>query len=81
MRALYQKYYKERKRGFTDQEFREECDSAVGVRCLSCFEYASTVKDIDYPKYLAMRVSTSMWRQKSSPVHFWALLRNWKMAT
>ena len=53
MRALYRKYYKERKRGFTDQEFREECDSAAGVPLSELFEYASTVKDIDYPKYFA----------------------------
>jgi predicted metalloprotease with PDZ domain len=51
MRALYQKYYKERKRGFTDQEFREECDSAAGTPLSEVFEYATTVKDIDYQKY------------------------------
>ena len=51
MRALYQKYYKERKRGFTDQEFREECDSAAGTPLSEVFEYANTVKDIDYRKY------------------------------
>jgi predicted metalloprotease with PDZ domain len=53
MRALYQKYYKERKRGFTDEEFREECESAAAVPLAEVFEYATTVKDIDYPKYLA----------------------------
>ena len=53
MRALYQKYYKERKRGFTDQEFREECDSAAGIPLPEVFEYATTVANIDYRKYLA----------------------------
>lgn len=53
MRALYQKYYKERKRGFTDEEFREECDSAAGVALPEIFEYATTVADIDYRKYFA----------------------------
>jgi predicted metalloprotease with PDZ domain len=53
MRALYQKYYKERKRGFTDQEFREECDSAAGIPLSEVFEYATTVRDIDYRKYFA----------------------------
>jgi predicted metalloprotease with PDZ domain len=53
MRALYQKYYKERKRGFTDEEFREECDSAAGVPLTEVFEYATTVADIDYRKYFA----------------------------
>lgn len=51
MRALYRKYYKERQRGFTDQEFREECDSGAGVPLSEFFEYALTVKDIDYAKY------------------------------
>jgi predicted metalloprotease with PDZ domain len=50
---LYRKYYKERKRGFTDQEFREECDSAAGVPLSEVFEYATTVAGIDYPKYFA----------------------------
>lgn len=53
MRALYRKYFKERKRGFTDEEFREECDSAAGTPLSEVFEYASTVKDIDYQKYLS----------------------------
>ena len=53
MRALYQKYYKERKRGFTDEEFREECESAAGFSLPEIFEYAATTKEIDYPKYFA----------------------------
>ena len=31
MRALYQTYYKERRRGFTDLEFRETCERTAGV--------------------------------------------------
>jgi predicted metalloprotease with PDZ domain len=53
MRTLYQKYYKEKKRGFTDEEFRKVCESAAGCPLPEIFDYASTVKDIDYPKYLA----------------------------
>jgi len=54
MRALYQQYYKERKRGFTDKEFRGVCESVAGGSLSEIFDvYASTVKDIDYPKYLA----------------------------
>jgi len=53
MQVLYQKYYKEKKRGFTDEEFREVCESVAGCPLPEIFEYASTVKDIDYPKYLA----------------------------
>lgn len=54
MRTLYQRFYKEKKRGFTDQEFREVCESAAGVPLPEIFDvYAPTVKDIDYPKYFA----------------------------
>jgi predicted metalloprotease with PDZ domain len=53
MRTLYQKFYKEKKRGFTDQEFRQVCESTAGCPLADIFEYASTVKDIDYPKYFA----------------------------
>lgn len=53
MRALYQTYYKERRRGFTDLEFRETCERTAGAPLDEIFDYASTVKEIDYPKYLA----------------------------
>lgn len=53
MRFLYQTYDQQKKRGFTDQEFRRACEDAAGVPLPEVFEYASTVKDIDYPKYLA----------------------------
>jgi predicted metalloprotease with PDZ domain len=52
MRTLYRKFYKEKKRGFTDGEFREVCQSTAGCDLSEVFDYASTVKDIDYPKYL-----------------------------
>jgi predicted metalloprotease with PDZ domain len=76
MRTLYRTYYKEKKRGFTDEEFRQACEraaggaaagatqvavgagrsttaeSAAGGSLAEVFEYASTVKDIDYAKYL-----------------------------
>jgi len=53
MRTLYGVYYKEKKRGFTDGEFRAVCEGLSGTSLAEIFEYASTVKDIDYPKYLA----------------------------
>jgi len=53
MRTLYRVYYKEKKRGFTDEEFRAVCEGMSGSSLAEIFEYASTVKDIDYPKYLA----------------------------
>jgi len=52
MRALYQQYYREKKRGFTDDEFREICEKVAGTALPEIFEYASTVKEIDYAKYL-----------------------------
>jgi predicted metalloprotease with PDZ domain len=54
MRGLYNKYFRELKRGFTDEEFRTMCEQTAGVSLSEIFEYASTVKKIDYPKYLAL---------------------------
>jgi predicted metalloprotease with PDZ domain len=53
MRLLYYKYYKKLNRGFTEQEFRNECEKMAGVLLTEVFEYASTVKPPDYPKYFA----------------------------
>jgi predicted metalloprotease with PDZ domain len=54
MRALYRKYYQGKKRGFTDAEFREECESAAGRPLTEVFEYTSSSKDVDYAKYFAL---------------------------
>jgi predicted metalloprotease with PDZ domain len=53
MRTLYRQFYKEKKRGFTDEEFRQVCERTAGAPLADLFEYASTVKDVDYAKYLA----------------------------
>jgi predicted metalloprotease with PDZ domain len=54
MRTLYQQFYKGKKRGFTDTEFREVSENAAGGPLSEIFDvYAATVKDIDYPRYLA----------------------------
>ena len=54
MRTLYGKFHKEKKRGFTDREFREVCEEAAGCGLSEIFDdYAATVKEIDYPKYFA----------------------------
>lgn len=53
MRILYNKYYKDLKRGFTDKEFRETCEKVSGCSLQELFEYASTTKEIDYNKYFA----------------------------
>jgi len=53
MRLLYYKYYKQLKRGFREKEFRMECEKMAGMPLPELFEYASTVKPPDYPKYFA----------------------------
>ena len=53
MRELYQVYYKDKKRGFKDQEFREVCEKAAGTSLDEIFDlYIPTIHDIDYSKYL-----------------------------
>jgi len=53
MRALYRKYFLEKGRGFSDAEFRAECESAAGAGLGEVFDYASTTADADYGKYFA----------------------------
>jgi predicted metalloprotease with PDZ domain len=53
MRNLYQKYYKQLNRGWTDEEFQKECEAVAGAPLDEAFQYANTTKEIDYPKYLA----------------------------
>ena len=52
MRTLYRKYFKEEKRGWTDDEFQQVCEDTAGVPLQEIFDYASTTKDVDYDKYL-----------------------------
>jgi len=52
MQTLYQKYYKQLKRGWTDEEFRAVCESVAGASLNEIFDYASTTEDIDYNRYL-----------------------------
>ena len=52
MRALYEVYYKNLGRGWTDAEFRAVCESAAGVPLPEIFEYASTTREVDYAKYI-----------------------------
>jgi predicted metalloprotease with PDZ domain len=54
MRTLYFDYYKKKKRGFTDAEFRAVCERAAGCSLPEIFDaYVLTVRDIDYAKYFA----------------------------
>jgi predicted metalloprotease with PDZ domain len=54
MRALYRTYYQEKRRGFTDAEFRAACESAAGAPLEEVFSYASTTRPVDYAKYFAL---------------------------
>lgn len=77
MRGLYNKYFKELKRGFTDDEFRAMCEQTAGTPMPEIFEYASTTKPIDYPKYLSLAglsIDTTA-LANSGKVYFGALLR------
>jgi predicted metalloprotease with PDZ domain len=51
MRGIYQEYYQEKKRGFTDQEFRQMCERMAGAKLDEAFDYVYTTKPLDYPKY------------------------------
>ncbi|MDB4919310.1 M61 family metallopeptidase [Mucilaginibacter sp.] len=53
MRTLYYTYFKKLKRGFTPQEFRKVCEDTAGVPLDELFEYASTVKEVNYHPYFA----------------------------
>ena len=54
MRELYRRYYLGRKRGFTDAEFRQECESAAAGDLAEVFEYAATTREVNYAKYFAL---------------------------
>lgn len=52
MRTLYYDYYKGLGRGFTDDEFRKECEKTAGCSLEEIFMYVSTTIKPDYDKYL-----------------------------
>ena len=54
MRGLYRTFYLTKKRGFTDAEFRAECENAAGKSLAEIFAYASTTKEVDYARYFAL---------------------------
>lgn len=64
MRTLYRTYFPGKKRGFTDAEFRQECEAAAGAPLTEVFAYASTTRDPDYARYFALGgLSTSVAQQ------------------
>ena len=67
MRLLYNSYYKELCRGFTDAEFQRACETVAGISLAPEFEYVNTTGEIDYAKYLSyagLGISESTDRQK-----------------
>jgi len=52
MRVLYYDYHKKLGRGFTDDEFRTECEKAAGTDLGELFGWASSVVRPDYDRYL-----------------------------
>ena len=52
MRTLYKEFYQQKKRGFTEDEFRQVCEKIAGTSLAEVFEYVSTTREVDYKKYL-----------------------------
>jgi predicted metalloprotease with PDZ domain len=52
MRTLYQKYYRQQGRGFTEDEFRSATEQTAGVPLADFFDYIYTLKKVDYTTYL-----------------------------
>lgn len=51
VRKLYNEYYKKRKRGFTEDEFRKVCVTVAHNNLNELFDYVYTTKEPDYKKY------------------------------
>lgn len=51
MRFLYKEYYQKKKRGFTDDELKNAFETVAGTSLNEEFEYVTTTKELDYPKY------------------------------
>ncbi|MBS2098351.1 M61 family metallopeptidase [Carboxylicivirga linearis] len=52
MRFLYQHYYLQKQRGFTDAEFQQACESIAGTLLTDVFDYVHTKQELDYNHYL-----------------------------
>lgn len=53
MRTLYQDFYLNQKRGFTEPEFRKVCEKVAGTSLDEIFHYVYTTKELDYVKYFS----------------------------
>lgn len=52
MRLLYWQYYKKLRRGFTEAELQQACETVAGTSLTTLFEYVYTAQDLDYKKYM-----------------------------
>lgn len=52
MKLLYNRYYKQQQRGFTDAEFQQTCEEVANIPLTSFFEYIYSTKELDYKTYL-----------------------------
>ncbi|MGQ9800645.1 MAG: M61 family metallopeptidase [Candidatus Saccharicenans sp.] len=52
MKFLYERFYKEKRRGFADEEFKQVCQEVAGTNLSELFDYVYTTAPIDYNKYL-----------------------------
>lgn len=85
MRVLYREYYQEKKRGFTEAEFRSVAERIAGVSLAECFDYANTVRTPDYKKYFGyagLDVATkggsfAITRRKSMNALQESILKDW----
>lgn len=53
MKYLYFTYYKEKKRGFTDEEFKKAAETVAGTNLNELFESIYSTKTPDYKKYFS----------------------------
>jgi predicted metalloprotease with PDZ domain len=54
LRTLYEEFFQEKKRGFTDQEFRDACERTAGASLAEFFDdYIYSTKEVDFAKYFA----------------------------
>ncbi|RXK58883.1 M61 family peptidase [Lacibacter luteus] len=62
MQLLYNRYYKQQQRGFTDAEFQQTCEEVARVPLTSFFEYIYSTKELDYKTclgYAGLRLEES----------------------
>ena len=67
MRLLYNRYYLEKKRGFTEDEFWASAQEIAGQELTQLRKYVDTTAEIDYDTILAkagLRIDRSTWQLK-----------------